>query len=301
MEMRHVKTFCAVVKYGGFSKAARALDYAQSTVTAHIKTLENDLHTSLFDRLGKKVLLTKAGHHFHPYALELLSIYKKAQEIPQDRNYPEGTLTITSNESLAVYRLPQLLQKYKQKNAKVNIILETATNEQALRKLRDGEADIAFLIGEPMEYEEFITTTLFDESFGWVLPVDFTPFENSSNFLREYQFIYTEEWCGYRAMVDRYLRMSGHFPDKKFESSSIEVIKQSVMCGLGVAILPYIVVKENSNNNQLTFKPIEAPQSIKSYAIYHKLRWVSPVLQSFLLLLEEQKCLWMDEQVHGKE
>lgn len=83
MEMRHVKTFCAIVKYGNFSKAAHALGYAQSTVTAHMKALENDLHIPLFDRLGKKVLLTKAGHQFHPYALELLSIYEKAQEIPK--------------------------------------------------------------------------------------------------------------------------------------------------------------------------------------------------------------------------
>lgn len=53
MEMRHVKTFCAIVKYGSFSKAAHALGYAQSTVTAHIKALENDLNIPLFDRLGK--------------------------------------------------------------------------------------------------------------------------------------------------------------------------------------------------------------------------------------------------------
>lgn len=132
MEMRHVKTFCAIVKYGNFSKAAHALGYAQSTVTAHMKALENDLHIPLFDRLGKKVLLTKAGHQFHPYALELLSIYEKAQEIPQNTDYLEGTLSITSNESLAVYRLPQLLRTYKQKNPKVNIVLETNTNEQAL-------------------------------------------------------------------------------------------------------------------------------------------------------------------------
>lgn len=288
MEMRHVKTFCAVVKYGGFSKAARILDYAQSTVTAHIKTLENDLQTSLFDRLGKKVLLTKAGQHFHPYALELLTIYEKAQEIPQDSNHPEGTLTITSNESLAVYRLPQLLQAYKQKNPKVNIVLQIATDEQALRDLRDGETDIVFLIGETMEYDEFITTTLFDETFGWILPADITERKSSTDFLRDYQFIYTEESCGYRDMINRFLRMSGHLPDKTFESSSIEVIKQLVMCGLGVAILPYIVVKENCNKKQLTFKPIEVPIPIKSHSIYHKLRWVSPVLQSFLKLLDEE-------------
>ncbi|MFE5430706.1 LysR family transcriptional regulator [Peribacillus simplex] len=294
MEMRHVKTFCAVVKFGGFSKAARELDYAQSTVTTHIKALENDLQSPLFDRLGKKILLTKAGHHFHPYALELLSIYEKAQEIPQDSNHPEGTLTITANESLAVYRLPQILQKYKQINPKVNIILETGTNEQAIKKLRDGETDIVFLIGESMEYDELITTTLFDETLGWILPADLASFVKPLEIFRDYQFIFTEKSCGYRAMVDSYLRMSGQIPDRTFESSSIEVIKQSVMCGLGLTILPYIVVKGNCNNNQLIFKPIEAPQNIKSNVIYHKSRWVSPVLQSFLTLLEKQSDIMND-------
>lgn len=286
MEMRHVKTFCTIVKYGGFSKAARTLGYAQSTVTTHIKALENDLHTPLFDRLGKKVLLTKAGHHFHPYALELLAIYEKAQEIPQDSNHPEGTLTITSNETVAVYRLPYVLKAYKQKYPKVNIILETDTNEQALRKLRDGETDIAFLIGESREYDDFTTTPLFDELFGWILPADLSSCDNPFNLLQNYQFIYTEKECGYRAMVDRYLCINGQLPERTFESSSIEVIKQSVMCGLGIAILPYIVVKENCTKKQLTFKPIETPLFIKSCAYYHKLRWISPVLQSFLPLLE---------------
>ena len=62
MEMRHVKTFCAIVKYGNFS--AHALGYAQSTVTAHMKALENDLHIPLFDRLGKKCYLQKQVINF---------------------------------------------------------------------------------------------------------------------------------------------------------------------------------------------------------------------------------------------
>jgi len=64
MEMRHVKTFCAIVKYGNFSKAAHALGYAQSTVTAHIKSLESDLNIPLFDRLGKKYFLQKQVINF---------------------------------------------------------------------------------------------------------------------------------------------------------------------------------------------------------------------------------------------
>ncbi|HDR4424138.1 TPA: LysR family transcriptional regulator [Bacillus cereus] len=286
MEMRHVKTFCAIVKYGSFSKAAHALGYAQSTVTAHMKALENDLHLPLFDRLGKKVLLTKAGHQFHPYALELLAIYEKAQEIPQNSDNLEGTLSITSNESLAVYRLPQLLRTYKQENPKVNIVLETSTNEQAMNKLREGETDVIFIIGESMEHNDFITRTFCNESFGWILPPQYSTHSNPFCLLKDTQFIFTEQSCGYRPMVDRFLRQSGNIPAKTFETSNVEVIKQSVMCELGISILPYIVVQESCEKEQLCFQPIDTPSVIQSYVIHHKSRWMSPVLQSFLSLLE---------------
>ncbi|RAS89424.1 LysR family transcriptional regulator [Bacillus cereus] len=289
MEIRHVKTFCAIVKYGSFSKAAHALDYAQSTVTAHMKALENDLHLPLFDRLGKKILLTKAGHQFHPYALELLAIYEKAQEIPQNTDQLEGTLSITSNESLAVYRLPQLLRTYKQKNPKVNIVLETNTNEQALQKLREGETDIVFIIGECIEHNDFITRTFSNETFGWILPPHYSTQSNPFCLLKDTQFIFTEQSCGYRPMVDRFLRQSGNIPAKTFETSNVEVIKQSVMCELGISILPYIVVQESCQKEQLCFQPIETPTVIQSHVIYHKSRWISPVVQSFLSLLKVMK------------
>ncbi|MEC2352044.1 LysR family transcriptional regulator, partial [Bacillus toyonensis] len=265
---------------------ALALGYAQSTVTGHIKALENDLHIPLFDRLGKKVLLTKAGHQFHPYALELLAIYEKAQEIPQNNDYLEGTLSITSNESLAVYRLPQLLRTYKQQNPKVNIVLETTTNEHALKKLHEGETDVIFLIGESIAHNDFIIRTFCNETFGWILPIHSPVQENPFRLLQDTQFIFTEQSCGYRPMVDRFLRQSGNILEKTFETSNVEVIKQAVMCELGISILPYIVVQENCQKEQIRFQPIETPAVIQSHVIYHKSRWISPVLQSFLSLLE---------------
>ncbi len=83
----------------------------------------------------------------------------------------EGTLSITSNESLAVYRLPQLLRTYKQQNPKVNIVLETTTNEHALKKLHEGETDVIFLIGESIAHNDFIIRTFCNETFGWILPI----------------------------------------------------------------------------------------------------------------------------------
>ncbi|MDP5276542.1 LysR family transcriptional regulator [Chengkuizengella axinellae] len=286
MDIKHVKTFVSVVKHGGFSKAADVLNYAQSTVTTHIKALEKELNTYLFDRLGKKVTLTKSGQHFHPYAIELLAIYEKAQEIPLDSNHPEGTLMITANESLAVYRLPQILKTYKQKYPQVNIVIQIASNEQALKELQEGETDIVFLMGEDIEFKDYISSTLYQESFVWILPNDLSPNLDTSNLLQQYQFIYTESSCGYRAVIDQILQLSGKLPTQTFESSSIEVIKQSVKCGLGVSILPFIVVEELVKKKEITFQSIELPIKITSQMFYHKSRWISPVLRSFLDILK---------------
>lgn len=198
-------------------------------------------------------------------------------------------MSITSNESLAVYRLPQLLRTYKQKNPKVNIVLETNTNEQALQKLHEGETDVVFIIGESIEHNDFITRTFSNETFGWILPIHSPIHANPLRLLQDTQFIFTEQSCGYRPIVDRFLRQSGHFPEKTFETSNVEVIKQSVMCELGISILPYIVVQENCQKEQIRFHPIETPSVIQSHVIYHKSRWISPVVQSFLSQLKVMK------------
>ena len=113
----------------------------------------------------------------------------KSARNPQNKDYLEGTLSITSNESLAVYRLPQLLRTYKQKNPKVNIVLETNTNEQALQKLREGETDVVFIIGESIEHNDFITRTFSNETFGWILPSYSSAHTNPFQLLQDTQFI----------------------------------------------------------------------------------------------------------------
>ena len=88
-----------------------------------------------------------------------------------------------------MYRLPQLLRTYKQKNPKVNIVLETNTNEQALQKLREGETDIVFIIGECIEHNDFITRTFSNETFGWILPPHYSIQSNPFCLLKDTQFI----------------------------------------------------------------------------------------------------------------
>ncbi len=72
MQLRELRAFCEVVAELSFTRAARNLHYAQSSVTAQIRSLEDGLGTPLFDRSGRRVVLTKAGLALLPYAEQIL-------------------------------------------------------------------------------------------------------------------------------------------------------------------------------------------------------------------------------------
>lgn len=100
MELRHLLTFIAVVEAGSFTKAAAALGYVQSSVTAQIQALETELGTALFDRFGKKTTLTDAGQKFLPYAQEISKLHALAKDAIRFNDEISGTLTISAPESL---------------------------------------------------------------------------------------------------------------------------------------------------------------------------------------------------------
>jgi DNA-binding transcriptional LysR family regulator len=77
MELRELKTFQKVAILLSFDRAAEVLHYAQSTVSAQIKALEDELGVPLFDRLGRQIVLTDAGEKLLKYSRRLLAIHEE--------------------------------------------------------------------------------------------------------------------------------------------------------------------------------------------------------------------------------
>lgn len=65
MEIRQLRTFQTVAKFLSFNRAANELHYAQSSISAQIQALEEELGVQLFDRLGRRIMLTEAGVRFN--------------------------------------------------------------------------------------------------------------------------------------------------------------------------------------------------------------------------------------------
>nr|WP_307728664.1 LysR family transcriptional regulator [Alkalicoccobacillus plakortidis] len=156
MELRQLVTFKTIVEKNGFNKAAEYLGYAQSSITTHIKDLEKELGSPLFDRLGKKVILTNYGVQFLPYANKIIELYNQSLNINKE---PQGDLTLGISESLTICRVPLLLLEFKKKYPKVNLYVKSLENYDVTKSLQSGEIDISLVL----EKEEWVQEGLYIE------------------------------------------------------------------------------------------------------------------------------------------
>ncbi|AET57498.1 LysR family transcriptional regulator [Paenibacillus terrae HPL-003] len=285
MELRHLITLKTIVEKGGFKKAAEHLGYAQSSVTAHIKELEAEIGKPVFDRLGKKVVLTHYGEQFLPYALKIIELYDQA--LTTD-NEPTGDLTLGVSESLMIHRVPSLLVEYKKVYRNVNLSLKTLDFQDIMACLQTGEIDIALVL----------------ESDGWKLPE-----LHCEQLMREKMVIisptlekklelgavlYTERSCGYKAVFNEYIHYKKLKVKESLEFQSIEAIKQCVRSGLGISMVPYFSVQEELESHKLIGEEVESDlTAVSTYLAYHKDKWLSPSMKSMISLIKKHAKEWM--------
>ncbi|WP_223067243.1 LysR family transcriptional regulator [Paenibacillus caui] len=299
MESRHLHTFLTVVETGSFTRAALKLDYAQSSITAQIQALETELEAPLFDRIGKKIILTDAGRRLLPFAQEISKMHTLAKDALRSEEEIAGTLVIGAPESLAAFRLPGIIREYRKRYPKVKIILKPGLCWELSGLLHSGELDLAFLMQPETEDKDLHKEILIDEKMALVAPVDhpLASLEVVEPFhLKDETILNTEPGCTYRTLFERHLNSHGVFPEFNLEFWSIEAIKQCVMAGLGISLLPLVTVQNELRDGKLAkLAWDDTPQRIATQIAYHAKKWKSPALDEFLLITRRHAVKWRQE------
>lgn len=292
LEIRHLQTFITIVELEGFTKAAEHLGYAQSTITSHIQILESELGEVLFDRLGKKIVLTSVGKKLLPYAKQMLKLYKEIKNITLDQNDVSGDLIIGAGESLSIYRLGKILKEYKKSFPKVNIILKNSICSDLRNKLYSGESDIVFTIEPQIMDTDLVVKNLKDEAMVIIAAPDANLKFLLTNIDGEVaceNIIFSEKGCSFRIAFENYLIQKKIKYSNSLEFSSIETIKKCVMNGLGISFLPFYAVSNEVEEGSL--KIIEVKESLdnfKTQLVYHKNKSISkPMSKLIEIVLKE--------------
>ena len=144
LNIDHLESFIHVVHLKSIHKAAEALYLSQPTVTARIKTLEQDLGILLFLRKGRSLTLSEEGKAFIPYAEQIIRTYQQGKNLVKKDEHPEE-IVIGANLITSQYFIPFALPSLKKAHPELRFKFISASNEVLVEKLLQKQVDIAFL------------------------------------------------------------------------------------------------------------------------------------------------------------
>lgn len=290
MELKNIHTFIRVAEYENFTKAAKELGYAQSTVTLQIQQLENELRTNLFERYGKRIVLSAAGREFLKYAYQISKYESMAIEHFHRTEEPEGHLKIGVMDTLCSSEYTDLFYTFQEKYPKITMYLEIVTTLQAMEDLDKGKFDLIFLLDKKITRPNWVTSKEF--------PVEIAFFCSrrhslagasavSLDRLLQERFILTEQSCNYRDVFENDLASAGKRLNCAMEIGHTDFIIHAVSRQLGIGLLPLFTLKEALAKGDISLIRVKDYQiQLAVQVIYNSQRRVSLPLRTLLAELD---------------
>jgi len=163
VEVDQVETFVAIVRGGGFTKAASLLHLSQPAVSRRLDLLERELGAPLFERIRSGVTLTEAGRTFLPHAEGLLACMRDGfDSVRALHQVDRGTITLALVGTLASTTLTGCLQRFRDAHPRVELRLRTALSQEVSVLVRRGDATLGLRYGgDP--HPEMLSVGVYDE------------------------------------------------------------------------------------------------------------------------------------------
>jgi len=288
MDLRRFITFKTVVEEGSFVRASQKLCCTQSTVTFQIQQLEQELSLQLFEKIGRRMCLTNAGKNLLAHVHELSRVMDSIRLTAQQDNEPSGDLRIATGETLLAYKMPQVLQRFKQKAPKVRLSLQSLNCYIIRDALLSDQVDLGvfYRVGndDALAMQSYGEQELVLVASPQLADIDLT----QPNQHIPLSFIINEPQCIFRQLFESTLRQRRITLENTIELWSIESIKQCVAGNLGISYLPRFTVERELKTGVLKeLKFSETPLKITALCAHHAGKVVSPAMKIFMECMQE--------------
>lgn len=289
MYIKQLQSFLTVSRLLNFGEAARALNYSQSTISEQIHSLEEYLGTRLFERIGKKVFLTESGKKLIPFAERMVKENEEIKDLFRDGNIFTGTVNIGAAETLCTFWLPPRLKEYRLLYPGVQMNIKVGNCIEFPRWLQQNSIDVAFGLHDESHQSYLRQIDLFRGETVFVTAPDHILAAHTTlkpQDLEGHTLLLPEGYCGYPMDLKNLLEKEQVKANTIMEFGSLETIRQCVKNGLGVSLLPKIVVAEELKRGELvSFDWCGDPIPIQAEMIFHREKWLSPPLRALEKLI----------------
>ncbi len=273
LDSRQLKAFTTLARTGSFTLAAKELFLSQSAVSHSMKALENDVGCRLFDRLGKKVLLTQAGEQFLRHADQIIGEMEEARASLQEMGrWGRGRIRVGASQTVCQYVLPGILRKLRDSFAKCFVTVESGDSPALLELLKENHIDLAFCL-EPSNEEHIEFHPLFADELFFLAPPSH-PWAAAGRVhrdeiaLQDYIF-YNKGSLTYRA-IEQYFQKEDIVPRVVMHVGNMETIKELVKAGSGLTIAPLWIARREIEDKSIAVLPLGKRKLKRNWGLSHR-------------------------------
>ena len=249
-DLRQLEIFRSVVDLCSFSKAANAVFLAQASVSERIATLENMVGTRLLDRLGRKVVPTRAGEILYKHAVLLLEMKETARLEMQDfLGMKQGEIVIGGSTIPGEYILPVAMGHFRSRNPSVSVTIKIADTAEIERMVLNGEIELG-VTGSMSPHHAIIHNKLWDDELVVVVPTGHKWEDRKEVSVEELygeSFIMREVGSGTLKIMEEYLFSPSERCLQNFKVvarlGTSNAVKEGIKAGLGISILSSRAIK----------------------------------------------------------
>ena len=284
MTLRHLKIFVTVCEEGSITKAAQKLFISQPTVSFAVSELEKHYGIKLFDRLSKRLYLTDAGTKLLPYAQHILLMFDEMEAGAQNLNN-SGTLRIGASVTIGNCLIPGLLKSFTENYPDVAVKIQVDNSEKIEQAILDSQIDLGLIEG--MTHNDQLVSEAFQNDELVLLLAPGHRLETQTSVmpeqLKDEPFLMRERGSGGREILESALLLHNIDIEPAWESISTQAIIQAVAGGLGISVLPRLLVEPLLAQGLLVTRPIEGISlKRKFFIVYHKNKYITNIMQEFI-------------------
>ena len=285
MNLNYFKTFYYTAKLGSITNAAEALNITQPAASRQIQEFQNSYDLMIFDKVGKKMVLTDAGKILFSIAEKLVDIEDEAERAIKDyKNQKSGKIRITATESFGNYYLPEMVFLFSRMFPEIQLSIDFANPEEIHKNILLMKSDIGFT-SRLIEHSDISSTTIVKDKYILAVPPDselsdliyFQPEE-----IKNKKFIARQKGTEDRNQFDLYLKKNNIEANIACEVSSYFSVKEYIKKGIGIAIIPKNAVNDEIADGSLIAVPEKDNSLIRDYfMINHKDKYFNKALHVF--------------------
>lgn len=286
MELRNIETFIKLTELENFSRTAEYLNYSQSTVTIQIQQLEKELGFQLFERIGKKVILTNLGKQFLSEAKEMKKIEEQMLHLGMNKDEVSGTLRVGSIESLINPYSAKLITEYHRQFPKVKLDIRTSHTTELLQMIKQNSLDVAVGFGRKIADRDCCIAYARPYRLSFVAHPDNKLAGQRKIRLEEVlaqPLLLTERDSIYRQELEEMAANEDAVISPSIEIDNTMTLMELVQRGLGVSFLPNYIFQESISGKKLSILNVRGcNRKFWCQIFHHRNKWVSPAMKAFV-------------------